>query len=340
MAQVDVIVPLYNKAATIERAIDSIQRQSLTDWRAIVVNDGSTDESPALVQRLGDERITLIHQKNQGPGAARNTGLRHATAPFVAFLDADDEYYRDHLANALAALGESDVPLVAAMYIEWPKATDMTAVWARRGIRPGRYELQHDTPAQLAENLCFFFHVGNSLLRREIALAYDGFYDQHRCSYGEDSTFFIRILMNHPCRILAPLALCHHREDSSLSHNFEHPVPPFLEDPDVLLRYCPDHIRDLMQRVIARMALRTAHHWARNGQGKIAADLLQRFPRTRDWPAYRFRCRLEVALSPILPYWVRIKRTVGPPTRSAANRLARKLRLLPPLPATRENRPS
>lgn len=341
MPTVDVIIPLYNKAATIERALRSIQAQTLTDWRAIVVDDGSTDDGPAIVEAFADDRMALLRQPNAGPGAARNTGLAHASAEFIAFLDADDEFYPDHLTEAVAALQQDPAAaFTSAMYAEWPRQQDMTTQWARRGVTPGRYELRPDLPAERVENLCFFFHVGNSVVRRALASTHDGFYHRDRCRFAEDTIYFMRLAMNHPFLVLPAMAVCHHREDSSLSHTVEHPLAPFLEDPAIILDHCPAPKRGLIERVMARMALRTAHHLARNGRGRLAADLLDRFPRTRDWPFYRLACRAEIRLTRFLPCWVQFKCAVGPPVRRTLNRLGRKLHLLKPLPPRQEDRTS
>ncbi|MBC7833667.1 MAG: glycosyltransferase family 2 protein [Phycisphaerales bacterium] len=90
--QIDVIVPLYNSAATIGETIASLQAQSLAHWRAIVVNDGSRDNGPEIVEKLAssDHRVILVHRDNGGLAAARNTGLDHASAEYIHFLDADD----------------------------------------------------------------------------------------------------------------------------------------------------------------------------------------------------------------------------------------------------------
>ena len=85
-----VVIPLYNKEATIERALFSVLNQSIQDFEVIVVNDGSTDNGPNVVQSFDDPRILMIHQDNQGVSAARNRGIAEAKHDLIAFLDADD----------------------------------------------------------------------------------------------------------------------------------------------------------------------------------------------------------------------------------------------------------
>lgn len=88
---VSVIVPVYNVKRYLVRCIDSILQQSMTDFELILVDDGSTDGSEALCDTYGrNKRIRVIHQKNQGLGFARNTGLEHAQGEYVCFVDSDD----------------------------------------------------------------------------------------------------------------------------------------------------------------------------------------------------------------------------------------------------------
>jgi glycosyltransferase involved in cell wall biosynthesis len=94
---VSIVMATYNRADTIERAIRSVQTQSLSDWELIIVNDGSTDDTAAVLETLLEERIKIIHQENGGFVNARNTGLSASTGKYIAFLDSDDEWLSFHL---------------------------------------------------------------------------------------------------------------------------------------------------------------------------------------------------------------------------------------------------
>jgi len=98
--RVTVIMPVYNGARYIRQAIQSVLGQTCQDWELIVVNDGSTDATPSILAGFSDRRITVIHQPNQGEAVARNAALNAACGEYIAFLDADDLY----LPNALADL--------------------------------------------------------------------------------------------------------------------------------------------------------------------------------------------------------------------------------------------
>jgi glycosyltransferase involved in cell wall biosynthesis len=103
MPKVSIILPTFNRIDTIVRAIKSVQAQTLEDWELIVVDDGSTDDTAALIDGI-DPRLTLIRQENRGFTEARNTGIRAARGDYLAFLDSDDEFLPHHLELCVAFL--------------------------------------------------------------------------------------------------------------------------------------------------------------------------------------------------------------------------------------------
>lgn len=88
---ISVVISLYNKEASIAQSLVSVLSQSYQDFEIVVVDDGSTDGSAAIVESINDSRIRLIKQENGGPSKARNAGVSHTKGEWVLFLDADDE---------------------------------------------------------------------------------------------------------------------------------------------------------------------------------------------------------------------------------------------------------
>lgn len=105
MPKVSVIIPIYNVEKYLRQCLDSVIAQDFTDWEMILVDDGSTDGSGIIADEYAaDERIYLIHQKNLGSGAARNTGLREAHGEYVYFLDSDDYIDKELLKTCIESL--------------------------------------------------------------------------------------------------------------------------------------------------------------------------------------------------------------------------------------------
>jgi CDP-glycerol glycerophosphotransferase len=116
-----VVVPFYNVEAYLEACLASLERQTLRDLEVIMVDDGSPDGSEAIAKRFAakDDRFILVQQENQGLGPARNTGVRHATGEFLAFVDSDDivpRYAYDMMVGSLRETG-SDIVCGGVMRI-------------------------------------------------------------------------------------------------------------------------------------------------------------------------------------------------------------------------------
>jgi len=92
VAKVTVIIPTYNRAQTLIRAIESVQSQSFKDWQLIVVDDGSTDDTQKLLKNVLEPRLRVIQSDNFGVSHARNLAIKESQSPWLAFLDSDDEW--------------------------------------------------------------------------------------------------------------------------------------------------------------------------------------------------------------------------------------------------------
>ncbi|NUN70396.1 MAG: glycosyltransferase family 2 protein [Bacteroidetes bacterium] len=103
---VSIILCTYNRAALLPAAVRSVQRQTVTDWELIIIDDGSTDGTERIVRRFisEDARIRYHYQPNAGLARARNEGMRRSVGAFLCFVDSDDELRRDHLSLRLEYL--------------------------------------------------------------------------------------------------------------------------------------------------------------------------------------------------------------------------------------------
>jgi glycosyltransferase involved in cell wall biosynthesis len=110
---VSVLLPVFNRAGWVGRAIESVLAQTHPAVELIVVDDGSTDETPAVIRGFSD-KVRMLRQPNLGPYAARNLALGHARGDLVAFMDSDDRWHPDKLARQLPLLARPAVGLVYA----------------------------------------------------------------------------------------------------------------------------------------------------------------------------------------------------------------------------------
>src|SRR6266481_4081519 len=103
MPRVSVIIPIYNGATTIERALKSVFEQTFTDFEIVVVDDGSTDDTPSVLAKFGD-RIRMFRQPNRGLPGARNAGVAVSRGELLALIDHDDQWLPRKLEISVAAL--------------------------------------------------------------------------------------------------------------------------------------------------------------------------------------------------------------------------------------------
>ena len=114
MPKVSIIVPVYNAENAIERCIDSILNQEYQDFELLLIDDGSKDSSPKILDRRAaeDDRIIVIHKANSGVSDTRNTGIDKAQGTYIQFLDADDWITNDSTKMLVRTAEERDADLV------------------------------------------------------------------------------------------------------------------------------------------------------------------------------------------------------------------------------------
>lgn len=169
---ISAILPVYNGAAFVAAAIESALGQTYAPLELIVVDDGSTDGSAAIVRGFGD-KLTCIYQPNRGPAAARNAGLQIARGEIIAFLDADDLWPADKLAcqqERLAADGALDVVLGHTQFMQQEDGTEETVT------------LINEPYPQ--------YFLGSALFRRSAFVTVGGFDETLR--YCDDWDWFLR----------------------------------------------------------------------------------------------------------------------------------------------------
>lgn len=219
MAQVSVIIPVYNAEQYLEKCIGSITAQTLEDIEILCVDDGSTDGSLVLLKKLqaADGRIRVITQPNGGAGAARNTGLRHAAGKYLSFLDADDFFEPNMLEEAVAAAEQYSAEMVVFNSDQYHMDTDSFAevpwVLRKRDIPP----YMPFTYRQLTDNV-FKTFVGwawDKLFLREFVLEQEIRFQEQRTT--NDMLFVFTVLVSAKRIAVVDKVLAHQRRGSSES---------------------------------------------------------------------------------------------------------------------------
>ncbi len=185
--RVSVVIPAFNVGNYLEVALLSLSQQTLVHFEAIVVDDGSTDNSAEIVRRFAqrDPRFRLVQKANGGLSSARNAGIAAARSPYIALLDGDDAYNRDKLASHVAILDAE--PTVGVVYSGSRLIGD--------DGKPSGLTMSgkpiHGDPllALLCKN--FVGHGSNGIFRKEIVHAVGGFDESLRSS--EDVDFWLRV---------------------------------------------------------------------------------------------------------------------------------------------------
>jgi CDP-glycerol glycerophosphotransferase len=138
--QIGVVVPAYGVEQWLSECLESLIGQRHRAWHAVVVDDGSPDRSGELAEEFAarDRRISVVHTPNRGLGAARNEGLRHLDADYVAFLDSDDMLPPDAYSQLVARLEASGSDFVAASFQLWNDGDLQEPRWMRRLHRQER----------------------------------------------------------------------------------------------------------------------------------------------------------------------------------------------------------
>ncbi|MGH7917394.1 MAG: glycosyltransferase family 2 protein [Candidatus Binataceae bacterium] len=183
MTPVSVVIPVFNGAATVAEAITSALRQTYGPLELIVVNDGSTDATSAVVARYSD-RLKLIEQPNAGIAAARNAGAKASRGEYLAFLDCDDRWQPDMIARTAAAL-DAD-PRCAMAYCNLTVADSGGRSLGTTVVGPG---FAHAPGLDQMLKRLWPIMPSAVLMRRTAYAACGGFPEQFR-SYGYEDAYF------------------------------------------------------------------------------------------------------------------------------------------------------
>lgn len=214
MAELSVIVPVYNSEKYVARCVDSLLRQTYRDMEIILVDDGSTDSSGSLCDTfaLADSRVKVIHKPNGGVSSARNAGIRSATGRFVAFVDSDD-YCSPDMYEKLFSKMRDDVDIVQC---------DFMLDYGSSHCIEHLYDVNEDDRTETIRNFILSGMGGGSvnMIIRRALLETRGLSFPEYLTNGEDFWFVLRLLASarKVAKVAEPLYWYDRTNEVSITH--------------------------------------------------------------------------------------------------------------------------
>ena len=211
---VTVIIPTFNRAALLPKAVESVLAQTFQDFEIVLVDDASSDSTPNVIRGFSDPRIRYVrHDSNRGIAVARNTGVANARGRFIAFLDDDDEWLPVKLERQIEIL-ENSSRSVGAVYSAFEKVDKDTGERVAV-VRPAK-------SGHILNELCMRNWIGTAstvCLKRE-CFEEVGWFDE-RVTFGEEYDMWIRIAHRYDFKYLDEILVRYGVHSFQLSTNYQ-----------------------------------------------------------------------------------------------------------------------
>ena len=239
---ISVIIPIYNCQQYLVQCMDSVRNQTIKKLEIICVDDGSTDESASIIQQYAreDNRIVLFRQENQGPGAARNRGIREAKGKYVAFLDADDFYLDKEALEKMYLLSEKKSVAICGSF--------------RRHLEPYGFKDTHiiDNDREYARqevildyiDYQFDYEYQNFIFLRKLLIDNSVWFPNYR--RYEDPPFFVRALYFAEKFVIADTYLYCYRVPNQMQRGGVRKTTELLSGIIDNLRFAAEHRLDIL----------------------------------------------------------------------------------------------
>ena len=261
--RVSIVIATYNRAGLLPETIESVLQQGFRGYEVIVVDDGSTDETRNILTSFGD-RLRYIYQENRGPAAARNLGVRHARAPWIAIQDSDDLCTPEHLKTLHGYVDEHP---------------NCGMVFANGGYVGGRaYSRETIVPLRKSQRLArdgvqLIDLFDKSIVRLQAALVSKSCYEaigghDESLRISMDLDLALRLYARYPVAYLDKVVFYYRRHQGNIGHNQELRLLENIRVIEKLLHDFPQAEELLGQ---GRVARRLAYRYYRLGKGRWSA---------------------------------------------------------------------
>jgi glycosyltransferase involved in cell wall biosynthesis len=282
--QVSIIIPTYNRATRLRACLESVCNGAHVDQEVVVVDDGSTDDTAAVVAAFGPE-VRYVHQRNAGPSAARNTGVRASRGRYIAFFDSDDRLLPEPRRRVLAFLDRR--PDIGVVFTD--ALVEEAGAASTRAFRRSQLEtfwaLPHEmTPDGLrvfdpaafmrAMILDRCYLVPSISVIRRAALETSGLFDERLIGY-EEWDLFVRLAAAVPFAYLDEPAAVIEKHESNLSGDLEKMVVSGVRVLDKVLDGAialPEDLRRATAAKMRSMSFDAAYHAFVRGDAAAARD--------------------------------------------------------------------
>lgn len=242
MALVSVIIPAYNSERTIAATVESVLRQTLTDFEIIVVDDGSTDRTLQQLEVITDSRLTVFSQENSGVSASRNRGIAKASGQYIAFLDADDLWLPEKLADQVQALAADPAAAVAYSWVDYVDESDQ---FLRSGMHS---KISGDVYERIV--LGSFLESGSNPLIRKTAIEQTGGFDETLLT-AEDWEMWVRLAAHYRFAVVPQVQVLYRVSSRSKSFKLENHRLAGLAVIDKVFAQTPDSFQSLKHKALA-----------------------------------------------------------------------------------------
>jgi glycosyltransferase involved in cell wall biosynthesis len=298
---VSVVIPAYNAARWIAETLDSVLAQTFRDFEVIVVDDGSTDETPDVVGRYGS-RVRYLRKEKGGTPSARNAGIRAARGSYIAFVDADDLWLPEKLQLQMELfLKQRDL---AWTYCDTVLFQSETArLLYKTSQRTKMYAGDILRPLLLRD----FIHSGAPVIKREVFDAVGYFDESPLLQSGEDWSMWLRIASRYPIGFIdLPLVKYRiHRTSKRHSRDVQYIFQAMCTHVNNAVARDPDRLSDLRKHALASVCMDMGVMYLTRGDRLRAREMYARAIRLYPYYVKTWACWLATLLPMPTVNWLR-----------------------------------